>query len=339
VLREASEHPTPALEREAGGGVYSRREVCRLLKIDSRQLKSWERQHLIPELAYFKFTDLLKLKRLVKLRAENAHPRLVRNAMRALDEYLKKTPHSSDDVQIYKEGRRVCIQIGKQRLEPGSGQMLFDFAEEEINKLLHLPATKNAVKMATQLREKLEADRWFEHALELEQSGAAFEEVIAAYQKTVELDPTSAGAYVNLGTVFFNGHAWADAEANYLKALEIDSDYALAHFNLGNLYDEQDDLVNAEKHYLAALRLHPNYADAHYNMALLYQGTRDFMRAVRHWRAYLKLDTSSTWSQIARRELEKLEALTIHQGNRAEVPAGKLELVKASLVKTTKENA
>ena len=325
MLREASEHPTPALEREAGG-VFSRREVCRLLKIDSRQLKSWERQRLVPELLQYKFTDLLKLKRLVKLRAEHAHPRLVRNAMRALDEYLKKLPDSEDDVQVYKDGRRVRIQIGKHRLEPGSGQMLFDFAEEEISKLFHLPsAPRNAALLAERLRDKFEADRWFEHALELEQSGAPYEDIIAAYQKTLELDPKSAGALVNLGTVFFNGHAWADAESHYVRALDIDPDYALAHFNLGNLYDEQDDLANAEKHYLDALRLHPHYADAHYNMALLYQGMRDFIKAVRHWRSYLKLDTTSTWSQIARRELEKLEAVTIVQG-------------KMQLVKSKKEN-
>lgn len=325
----------PAVERQAGG-VFSRKEVCRLLKLDGRQLKSWERQGLIPELPQYKFTDLLKLKRLVKLRAEHAHPRLVRTAMRALDEYLKKLPDSGGDVQIYKEGRRVRIQIGKHRFEPGSGQMLFDFAEEEISKLLHLPF-RNSVKMAERLRDKLEADRWFEHALELEQSGAPFEEVITAYQKTIELDPKSAGALVNLGTVFFNGHAWQDSEALYLKALEIDPDYALAHFNLGNLYDEQDDLANAEKHYLEALRLHPSYADAHYNMALLYQGMRDFMRAVRHWRAYLKLDSTTTWSHIARRELEKLEALTILQGSRlTQAPAS---ATKMQLIKSKKENA
>lgn len=320
MLREASEIATPALERDAGG-VYSRKEVCRLLKIDNRQLKSWERQQVMPELPHYKFTDLLKLKRLVKLRSENAHPGQVRTAMRALDEYLKQAPGS--DVQIYKEGRRVRIQIGKQRLE-GSGQMLFDFAETEIHKLLHLPGVRNTVKMAEQLRDKLEADRWFEHALELEQNGAAYEEVIAAYQKTIDLDPKSAGALVNLGTVFFNGHAWSDAEAHYLKALELDPNYALAHFNLGNLYDEQDDLANAERHYIEALRLHPNYADAHYNMALLYQGTRDFIRAVKHWRAYLKLDTSTTWSHIARRELEKLEAVTVVPGK-----GTKLQLVKS----------
>jgi len=94
----------------------------------------------------------------------------------------------------------------------------------------------------------------------------------------------------------------------------------LAHFNLGNLYDEQNDPSNALEHYHEALRIHPSYADAHYNLALLYQGLRDTMNAVRHWRAYLKLDTNSTWAQIARRELAKLEAATV-------VTGGKLRLV------------
>ena len=123
--------------------------------------------------------------------------------------------------------------------------MLFDFAEEEISKLLQLPGTQsNARKIAEKLRDKLEADRWFEHALELEQKGAQYDEIIEAYQKAAELDPNSAGALVNLGTVFFNGHAWADAEEHYKKALAIDPNYALAHFNLGNLYDEQNDTAN-----------------------------------------------------------------------------------------------
>ena len=72
----------------------------------------------------------------------------------------------------------------------------------------------------------------------------------------------------------------------------------------------------ALEHYREALRIHPNYADAHYNMALLYQSRRDVMGALRHWRAYLKLDPTSTWAQIARRELSKLEAATVVHGTR-----------------------
>jgi tetratricopeptide (TPR) repeat protein len=316
VLRDVSQHPTPALEREAGGA-FTRKEVCRLLKLEPRQLRSWERQRLIPELSHYKFRDLLKLKRLVRLRSEKANPRLLKQALHSLDGYLKDSPDLGEDVQVYTEGRRVRIQIGRQKLEAGSGQLLFDFAEEEISKLLQLPGgLHKAGHIAEKLRNKLEADRWFEHALELERQGALHDEIIAAYRKAAELDPQSAGALVNLGTVFFNGHAWADAERHYKKALDIDPDYALAHFNLGNLYDEQEDHANALHHYREALRIHPNYADAHYNMALLYQGRRDVMGALRHWRAYLKLDPTSTWAHIARREMNKLESLTVVHGTR-----------------------
>jgi tetratricopeptide (TPR) repeat protein len=325
VLRDRSQHP-PVAEREAGGS-YTRKEVCRLLKIENRQLKSWERQELIPELAQYRFSDLLLLKKIIRLREQNAHPRLIKQALKSARERLKDLPYFSEDVQVYKDGKRVRIQIGKHKMEPLSGQLLFDFDEQEIQKLLQLPASqKSGEAIAEKLRNKIEADHWFEKGLELEQTGAPYEQIIDAYRKSAELDPHSAGALVNLGTVFFNGHAWADAEEHYQKALGIDPEYALAHFNLGNLYDEQGDSGNALMHYQDALRIHPNYADAHYNVALLYQSLRDVLGAMRHWRAFLKLDGASAWGQIARRELAKLEAMTVVHGNRA--GGAKLQLVK-----------
>jgi tetratricopeptide (TPR) repeat protein len=98
--------------------------------------------------------------------------------------------------------------------------------------------------------------------------------------------------------------------------LEVDPDYPLAHFNLGNLYDERGDYEAAVFHYQAAVRLFPEYADAHYNIALLYQNVGEVMNAVRHWKLYLKLDTNTAWSNIARRELSKLEAVTVIAGSR-----------------------
>ena len=199
---------------------------------------------------------------------------------------------------------------------------------DEINKLLQLPPSqKSAERMTETVRNKIEADRWFECGLELEQAGAPYHEIIEAYEKAAELDPHSAGALVNLGTVYFNGHAWADAEKYYKKALGIDASYALAHFNLANLYDERGDPDAALLHYQAALKAYPGYADAHYNIALLHQSLGDVMSAVRHWRAYIKLDGNSTWAEIARRELAKLEAMTVVGGSRQS--GSKMHLVKS----------
>jgi tetratricopeptide (TPR) repeat protein len=315
VLRDHSQHRTAALKRETGGS-YTRKEVCRLLKIDGRQLRSWERQQLVPELSEYRFSDLLGLKTVIRLRKDQVHPRVIKQTLNALKERLKDLPHLSEDVRVYKEGSRVRVQIGKQKMEPVSGQLLFDFAEHEISKLLQLPPSrKGADKVAETLRNKLEADRWFECGLELEQRAAPYQ------------DPHSAGALVNLGTVFFNGHAWANAEKYYQKALEIDPNYPLAHFNLANLYDERGDTAAALLHYEAALKIYPSYADAHYNIALLHQSLGDVMKAVRHWRAYIKLDGNSNWAQIARRELTKLEAITVVPGTRPS--STKMHLVKS----------
>lgn len=298
--------------------MFSRLQVLRLLNINERKLRNWERYQLIPFQSNYRFSDLLTLKTIARLRGEKVPLQRIRRSLAALRDRLKDTPDLFSEVRVFSQGNRVRVQIGKQQMEPISGQLLFDFQQSELNKLLHLPAaSRNADKAADLLRKKMQADHWFERGLELEQQAAPIEQIIEAYQKAAILDPHAAGAFVNLGTIYFNGHAWSDAEQQYKKALEIDPQYALAHFNLANLYDERGDYPNAVLHYEAAVRLHPSYADAHYNLALLHQNAGETLNAVRHWRAYLKLDRTSTWSEIARRELAKLEALTVLRGSRS----------------------
>jgi tetratricopeptide (TPR) repeat protein len=150
--------------------------------------------------------------------------------------------------------------------------------------------------------------------IHVEIAGAPIGQAIEAYEKAAELDPNSAGALVNLGTIHFNARDLAKAENCYKAAIAIDGDYALAHFNIANLYDEQGDYEKATSHYTVAVNLNPQYADAHYNLALLHQGNGRVMEAVRHWKLYLKLDPASEWGAIARRELNKLRLSTVLDG-------------------------
>ena len=270
---------------------------------------------MIPVLTEYRFSDLLMLKTIARLREEQVSPQRIRRSLLALKTRMKDSAFS--DMRVYAQGNRVRVQICKQKMEPISGQLLFDFHESEINKLFHLPERpRNAEKAAELLRRKMEADNWFERGLELEQRGAPIEQVIEAYQKATALAKPADGAMVPMGTIFFNGHAWADAEEQYRRAIAVDPNYPLAHFNLANLYDERGDFENALFHYQESLRLFPHYADAHYNMALLYQNAGEYLSAVRHWKAYLKLDGGSSWGDIARRELGKLEAVTVVSGSR-----------------------
>jgi tetratricopeptide (TPR) repeat protein len=296
---------------------YTREEALRVLGISERQLRAWERQELVPRLEQFAFSDLIALRSLDKLRANRVSPSRIRSAVRALRAKLGGVEDPLKELKIFCEGRKIAVLIEGQKMEPVSGQLLLDFDQKELNTLLAFPPEGRGAAASSGAKAR-EAEGWFERGLELEQTGAPPEEILEAYERALALDPASAGAAVNLGTIYYRLRRWEDAERAYRQALEIDSTYALAHFDLGNLFDERGDTENAASHYQAALKLNPNYADAHYNLALLSQTHGDAMKAVRHWKAYLKLDGASSWSIIARRELEKLRRAAVVPGTGAE---------------------
>ncbi|MGE5648519.1 MAG: tetratricopeptide repeat protein [Acidobacteriota bacterium] len=295
---------------------YTREEACRVAGVTERQLRGWERQELVPRLEEYSIADLIALRSLQKLLGGKVPPARIRRAIGALRKKLDGIENPLKELKIVCEGRRVAVLIDGQKMEPVSGQLLLDFDRAELKTLLSFPKEDREPPAAAAAKVK-EAEKWFERGLELEETGALPEQIIDAYRRALELDPTSAGAAVNLGTIYYHLHRWEEAKRAYNQALEIDSTYALAHFNLGNLYDERGDRERAESHYQAALKINPNYADAHYNLALLSQNRGDAMKAVRHWKAYLKLDGASSWSAVARRELEKLCRAAVVPGARS----------------------
>ena len=302
--------PAPATQQ-----AYSRDDVRRQLGVSKRQLESWEKQNLLPSGGSFSFSDILALRTLVGLRKSSVSAVQIRKAVHAVRKHFREFENPFTEVKIYSHGKKIEVQFaGNKKMEAISGQLILNFDQAEITKLLSFPGQAEESEAARKFKSRREAEHWFEKGLDLEQNGAPVEEVIAAYQKAAEIDPTSAGALVNLGTVYFNSRDWRQAEQFYRKAVEVDPEYALAHFNLGNLYDERGDRAAALKHYLAAIGIHPRYADAHYNIALLYQSMGQPLKAVRHWKSYLTMDPGSAWAAIARRELAKIKEAAILRG-------------------------
>jgi len=297
---------------------YTRPQVRRLLGLSEAQLRSWERQQLIPAQKTYHFGDLLALGTLQKLRRSRLSAARIRAVLGAVRQKVGDLEEPLKHLKIVREGRRITVVIGGQKMEPQSGQLLLDFDRQELARLVSMPAAPAGPTPAARARE---AESWFEKGLELERSGAPLEEIVAAYQRAVELDPRSAGAMVNLGTLYYHRRQWAEAERWYRRAVQVEPDYALAHYNLGNLFDEMGDRAAAVAHYLEAIRLNPRYPDAHYNLALVYQFSGELLKAVRHWQIYLELDPASAWAAVARRELEKLRRATLVPGG-SDSPAG-----------------
>ncbi len=293
---------------------YSREGARRLLGISERQMKAWENQRLVHSTREYGFRELLALRTLMKLRANRVPPQQIRRTIQALSKKLRGVEDPLTELSLYADGKRIRVELEGRAMEAESGQFILNFAHGELNRLLEFRVKADG---EAERNHRLEAEHWFQQGLDLEASGAPAKEVVAAYLKAVELDPHSAGALVNLGTLYFNARNFTLAERFYKQATEVDPQYALAHFDLANLFDERGDRARALEHYLAALRIAPSYADAHYNIALLYQSDRQPMKAVHHWLAYVKLDPSSQWAAVARRELAKLREATVVRGSRA----------------------
>jgi len=289
----------------AANETFSRAEVRRKFSLTERQLRSWEKQELIPAGETYSFSDLIAIQTLIKLRDKHIQPREIGRALASLRQKLNGVKQPLSELRIVSQGRKIAVHVGGQKMDAVSGQILFDFDDIETGGVKSFPAPKTS---ATQLRD---SELWFQKGLDLEESGAPVEQAIAAYEKALECNPSAAGALVNLGTIYYRQRNFKESEKYYQDAVVADPSYPLAHFNLGNLFDEQGRLSEAFSHYRKALGLNPNYADAHFNLALLAERTGDILRAVHHWKTYLKLDNTGQWADIARRQLERLREAVI----------------------------
>jgi tetratricopeptide (TPR) repeat protein len=278
---------------------YQRAEVRRMLHISERQMRAWERLGFIPAAAGYSFRDLIALRTLCELRAHRIPPRRIARALESLKRLLSEVERPLAELKIFSDGRRIAVRVAGQNMEASTGQILFDFDTAELGGVQPLTPQLPAPR-------ERESEAWFQKGLFLEETGAPVEQAVEAYLRAVECNPSAAGALVNLGTIHYRLRQFQEAERYYAQSLEADPTYPLAHFNLGNLYDERGDLDKAHQCYESAVRLNPRYGDAHFNLALLCERTGDALRAVHHWKAYLKIDNASTWSDIARRQLEKL---------------------------------
>jgi tetratricopeptide (TPR) repeat protein len=281
-----------------------------MLGVSERQLKAWERQGLIPAADSFGFSDLIALRTLQKLRENRVPSSRIGEAITSLKKKLSDIEHPLSELKIVSNGRRVAVRIAGQQMEPVTGQLLFDFDAGAAGRVRSLPA-----RTAPALSREREAEFWFERGLRLEEAGQDPHAALAAYKKALEFNPNAAGAMVNIGTIYYRMHDLIEAEKYYRRAVEADPRYPLARFNLGNLFDEQNDMAQAEHYYLSAVDLNPRYADAYFNLALVAEKKGETLRSVRYWKTYLKLDPSSSWAEIARKQLARLcEATVIRAG-------------------------
>jgi tetratricopeptide (TPR) repeat protein len=267
----------------------------RILRITARQLAGWEKSGLLAAADSYSFFDLLQIKKLRDLRAKRVRSAVILESLRAMRQ-VAGMENPLMEMGTFASQSRVVFRHQGSAVEPLAGQFVMDFNQRavvESHKIHAMRAAETAVE-------------FFARGVALEEDPGTQAEAIDSYKKCVELDPTHAAAYINLGTLFYNRHDYPQAERYYRKAIEVDPRYALAYFDLGNVLDETGRVQEAIQTYKMAIQLAPTYADAHYNLALAYEKTREPRRALKHWQAYIKLDTTGPWSVHARNQIQRI---------------------------------
>src|ERR1700694_5429822 len=142
-----------------------------MLGVSEQQLRSWERQGLIPGVSIVSFSDLIALKTLQKLRENRVPPRKIGRALTALKKKLTDVEHPLSELKIFSDGRTIAVQTAGQKMEALTGQWLFNFDTAELGTVKTF-APKPAHDRAAIERQ---AEMYFQQGLALEETGAPVE--------------------------------------------------------------------------------------------------------------------------------------------------------------------
>jgi tetratricopeptide (TPR) repeat protein len=285
--------------------MYTAREVASVLGVPPGRLRAYLRAGLVSprrgqrgELR-FSFQDLVVLRRVEGLVDGRIPPGRVHRALRRLREGLPPGAPMMQ-VQLEADGGRVVVSDGKQRWEPGSGQVVFDFKPDraEDSCAVHELRTKALLDLGTHppsTPEARPAPRPVPTADELYEMGYAAEEAgdskgaMAEYRRAIARDPQHTDAQVNLGRLLHEAGRPEEAVARYRAALAVRANDPIAAFNLGVALEDLGRKPEAIAAYRQAIAAEPDNADAHYNIALLYDQTGETQSAFRHRLIYRRL--------------------------------------------------
>lgn len=147
-------------------------------------------------------------------------------------------------------------------------------------------------------------------AAELHKQGASHlrqrrvEEAIAALERLVELQPTSAKAHRDLGAAYIRADRFDDAVVSLQRALELRPRFADAFASLGDAFHLQGRVEEAINCYRQTLALRPSATSAHSNLLLNlnYQRKNDAQTLFAEHLKWAKAHASPLTAEILRHE-------------------------------------
>jgi Trypsin-like serine proteases, typically periplasmic, contain C-terminal PDZ domain len=117
-----------------------------------------------------------------------------------------------------------------------------------------------------------------------------YKKAIPYFEKAVQKNPLSAGAYFCLGTAYDYLGRYQEAVEAYKEVIRLKPDLAEAYCNLALAYAHLDRYQEAVKAYKQAIRVKPEYTEAHYDLGATYLILGDKGSAVEEYKILKDLD-------------------------------------------------
>ncbi len=286
---------------------FSRSEAARVLNVKEGRLRYWDRIGLVkPSLrekgkCYYDFQDLICLRTAQGLVDEGLSASRIKQSIVQLKAKFPGFENRLSSKRIYVFGNRVIISHKNRLIDSHSGQLLFKFDVDDLAG--HIDSTVE--KLETRPRS---AEEWFQRGLSQDSDPATYDDAIHSYKQAVKLSPSLAGAYVNMGTVYYKQKRFVDAQRCFRLAIQREPYHSKAAFNLGNVLDELNCTEEAVQWYERAMEADPTFPDVYFNLAAANEKLGNWETALRYWKAYLQCDEKSPHGKIVRKRIKLLEA-------------------------------
>jgi tetratricopeptide (TPR) repeat protein len=274
--------------------------VGRILGLDARRLRYWERLQLVRPRArwgerFYSFGDLVALRSIQRL-TQNRVPALrVKRAVRLIEQQFGGSPLPLQELRFLEQGRDVLvIPPGETSpFSPVKRQWAFLFDDGAARSLKLCPMTAPT------------PEQLFEAAMKCETQPESLPMAVENYERVLELAPDWIDAHINKGVALYQMGRIAEARDAFFAAVQLDPLNGISRYNLGCVLEEQGEIEDAIRHLRRAAKAMPAHADVHFNLALAYERKNEGRLAREQWSLYLRYAPSGPWADQARARLKQ----------------------------------
>lgn len=115
---------------------------------------------------------------------------------------------------------------------------------------------------------------------ELHRGKRNWEEAIALYQKTIELDPNFSWAYHQLGDIFSRQNKWIEAIVVYRQSIALNPNFSWSYHNLGMVLIQQKQWDQAIYAYSKAIEINPDFCWSYYYLGEAFDQQQNWQESV-----------------------------------------------------------